>query len=106
METSQKRNPTERLEVQRRIDHLISGERPPAEEPKHPYITPTYSLLFPHIGTQRQLFLDNFMLDKLEGVGLSLSGAPSRAGIGHDDGRPALGAVHRRPASRGAPRPV
>lgn len=34
----------------------------------YPYIPPDYEVPFLHIGTQKQLLLDNFVLDHLDGV--------------------------------------
>ena len=33
-----------------------------------PIFRPDYEVPFPHIGTDRQLFLDNYILDHLDGV--------------------------------------
>src|SRR4051794_14242422 len=34
----------------------------------YPYVLPDYKLKFKHIGTEKQLFLDNYILDYLVGV--------------------------------------
>ena len=65
-ERPEPKSPTEPLDVQRKIAAILAGERP--SEPTNPYFAPDYQLPFVHIGTERQLFLDNFMLDHLEGV--------------------------------------
>jgi len=62
----ERRNPIERLDLQRRTEETASGRRPPDEA--YPYIRPDYELPFPHIGTERQLFVDNFILDELTDV--------------------------------------
>lgn len=57
---------TEPLDLARKIDDTLAGRRP--FEVNYPYFSPDYALPFTHIGTERQLFLDNFMLDALDGV--------------------------------------
>ena len=44
----------------------MSGKR--AVDELYPYIPPDYQISFLHIGTEKQLFLDNFILDRLDGV--------------------------------------
>lgn len=53
--------------MQHKIDDTLSGRRP-YEPLAYPYFSPDYKLPFTHIGTEKQLFLDNFMLEHLEGV--------------------------------------
>ena len=65
-EQPEPKSPTEPLDLQRKIADIVAGVRP--SEPNNPYFAPDYQLPFVHIGTERQLFLDNFMLDHLEGV--------------------------------------
>ncbi len=57
---------TEQLDIQQKTDAILSGSRPVDKD--YPYIPPDYKVHFPHIGTDRQLFLDNFILDHLDGV--------------------------------------
>ena len=61
MNEPEPRNPTERLQVARKIADAAAGAR-------YPYFPPDYEVPFLHIGTQRQLFVDNFILDHLDGV--------------------------------------
>lgn len=57
----------EALDLQRKIEDIASGRR--AIDPAtYPYISPDYRLPFTHIGREKQLFVDNFMLDHLDGV--------------------------------------
>ena len=65
-EKPEKKNPTESLDVQRRIEETIAGTRP--IDDNYPYFTPDYAVQCLHIGTERQLFVDNFILDHLEYV--------------------------------------
>ncbi len=62
----EKRSPTESLDVKRKTEDIMSGKRP--VDVLYPYIPPDYEVPFLHIGTQKQLFLDNFILDHLDGV--------------------------------------
>ena len=62
----EKKSPTEAIDLQRKTEDIVSGKRPVDE--LYPYIPPDYNIPFPHIGTEKQLFLDNFILDRLEGV--------------------------------------
>ena len=66
MDKPEKKNPTEPLDLQRKIEDTIAGKRP--IESSYPYFPPDYEIPFLHIGTERQLFLDNFILDHLEDV--------------------------------------
>ncbi|MDE0181709.1 MAG: hypothetical protein OXL39_10225 [Caldilineaceae bacterium] len=66
MNTPERQSPTEPLDIQQKTDAIRSGARP--VERDYPYIPPDYRVPFLHIGTERQLFLDNFILDHLEGV--------------------------------------
>ena len=54
MNEPEPRNPTERLQVARKIADAAAGAR-------YPYFPPDYEVPFLHIGTQRQLFVDNFL---------------------------------------------
>jgi hypothetical protein len=59
----EKKSPTEVLDVQSKAERIWRGEEPvPA---RYPYILPDYKLEFPHIGTEPQLFLDNYMSEWL-----------------------------------------
>ena len=60
------KSPTEPLDIQQKTEALLSGSRPVNRV--YPYIPPDYEIPFPHIGTDRQLFLDNYILDHLDGV--------------------------------------
>jgi hypothetical protein len=62
----EKKSPTEPLDVQQKIDGTLARQRPVHE--RYPFFAPDYQLPFPHIGTEKQLFLDNVMLDHLDGV--------------------------------------
>lgn len=64
--TPEPKSLTEPLDVARKAADTLAGRRP--FEKEYPYFSPDYRLPFTHIGTERQLFLDNFMLDRLEGV--------------------------------------
>ena len=59
-------NPTERLDLERKSEQL--GARVGQPDERYPYIGPDYKLPFLHVGTERQLFLDNFILDELTDV--------------------------------------
>jgi hypothetical protein len=63
----EKKSPTEPLDLERKIEDTLAGRRP-FEPLAYPYFSPDYKLPFTHIGTEKQLFLDNFMLEHLEGV--------------------------------------
>ena len=67
MEQPEKRDVQERLTVQRRIDETVSGERE-IDIYTYPYFNPDYKIPFLHIGTEKQLFLDNYILEHLEDV--------------------------------------
>ena len=66
-DTPEKRSLTEPLDIQRKIDDTLAGRRP-IESRKYPHFMPDYEIPFLHIGTQKQLFLDNFIIDHLEDV--------------------------------------
>ena len=66
-EQPERKSPTEPLDLQRKIEKTLSGERP-IDEGRYPYFPPDYEIPFLHIGTERQVFLDNFILDHLEDV--------------------------------------
>ena len=63
----EKKKPTESLDTARKIAETRAGERPP-DERCYPYIPTDYDIPSLHIGTERQLFVDNFILDHLDGV--------------------------------------
>lgn len=67
---------SEQRDIQQKTDAILRGERPVDRD--YPYIPPDYKVPFPHIGTDRQLFLDNFILDHLDGVKRELC-APQKA---------------------------
>ncbi|MBI3943959.1 MAG: hypothetical protein HY326_13155 [Chloroflexi bacterium] len=67
MDMPEKKNPTEALDVQSRMAETLAGKRP-VDERTYPYFPPEYAIPFLHIGTDKQLFLDNFILDHLEDV--------------------------------------
>ena len=60
------KSPIEPLDICRKAGAMLSGERP--IDTAYPYIVPDYDVPFLHIGTEKQLFLDNFILDHLNGV--------------------------------------
>src|SRR5690348_11088226 len=66
LEPPEHQSPTEALDLQRKIQDTLAGQRP--IEATYPYFSPDYKLPFVHIGTERQLFVDNYMLDHLDGV--------------------------------------
>lgn len=61
----EKKSPTEPVDVQRKIEDIMTGKRP--IDILYPYIPPDYEIPFLHIGTEKQLFLDNFILEHMEG---------------------------------------
>ena len=61
------KNPSEALDLERSIADTRCGKRPP-DQNRYPYFPPDYEIPFLHIGTERQLFVDNFILDHLDGV--------------------------------------
>ncbi len=63
----EKKKATESLAIARKTAEIRSGECPP-DNRHYPYILPDYQISFPHIGCERQLFVDNFILDHLDGV--------------------------------------
>ena len=65
-EIPEKRSLTEPLDIQRKIEDTLAGRHP--IERRYPYIPPDYNIPFLHIGSQKQLFLDNFIIDHLEDV--------------------------------------
>ena len=66
IEKPERKSPTEQLDIQRKTEDIISGKRP--VDILYPYIPPDYKVPFLHIGTEKQLFLDNFILDRFDGV--------------------------------------
>ena len=76
MTVPEPKSPTEQLDIQQKTDAILSGSRPVDKD--YPYIPPDYKVHFPHVGTDRQLFLDNFILDHLDGVKRELC-APQKA---------------------------
>ena len=67
MEMPEGKSRTEALDLQRRMEETLSGQRP-VDSQSYPYFNPDYELPFIHIGTEKQLLLDNFILDGFEGV--------------------------------------
>ena len=67
LEVPERKSPTEPLDLECKIGDTASGKRP-IEPMTYPYFSPDYKLPFTHIGAEKQLFLDNFMLDHLDGV--------------------------------------
>ncbi|SVE30171.1 uncharacterized protein METZ01_LOCUS483025 [marine metagenome] len=63
----EKKKPTESLDTARKIAETRAGEFPP-DERRYPYIATDYDIPSLHIGTERQLFVDNFILDHLDSV--------------------------------------
>ena len=59
----EKKNPIEQLAIQRKTERIWQGEE--AVPASYPYILPDYRQPFPHIGTEQQLFLDNYMVEWL-----------------------------------------
>jgi len=57
---------TESVILLQKADDVQSGRKRP--DSNYPYLQLDYDLPFTHIGTDRQLFVDNFMLDHLESV--------------------------------------
>ncbi len=66
-EQPEKKSATEALDLERKIQDTLAGRRP-YEPLAYPYFSPDYKLPFTHIGTEKQLFLDNFMLEHLDGI--------------------------------------
>src|SRR5712691_2824674 len=66
MDAPERKSPTEAQDLQRKIEDTLAGKRP--VESSYPYFPPDYRTPFVHVGTEKQLFLDNFMLDHLEAV--------------------------------------
>ena len=60
-EAPEKKNPLEQLEIRQKAERIWQGEE--AMPRLYPYILPDYRLPFPHIGTEPQLFLDNYMVE-------------------------------------------
>ena len=58
------RSETEWVDAQRRMEETRAGKRT-VDSRTYPYFNPDYRLPFKHIGTQKQLFLDNYILDEL-----------------------------------------
>ena len=67
MKKPEPRDVQENLSVQRRIDETLSGARA-IDIYTYPYFNPEYRISFLHIGTEKQLFLDNYILAHLEDV--------------------------------------
>ncbi len=66
MTSPEGKSPTEALDIEQKTQAILTGKRPVDE--KYPYIGPDYKIPFLHIGTERQLFVDNFILDHLQDV--------------------------------------
>ena len=67
MDKPEQKSSTEPLDIQRKTEAIMSGKRA-VDKLLYPYIPPDYKVPFLHIGTEKQLFLDNFILDHLDGV--------------------------------------
>lgn len=65
-EIPEPKSTTEALDLQKKVADIEAGHR--AIDPAYPHVPPDYEVPFLHIGTEKQLFLDNFILDHLEGV--------------------------------------
>jgi len=65
-ESPEPQNPIEPLATQEKMARIWQGEE--SVPASYPYIVPDYAVPFLHIGTQKQLFLDNFILDQLTDV--------------------------------------
>lgn len=66
MNSPEPKSRTEQLDIQEKTKAILDGSRPVTRD--YPYIPPDYAVPFLHIGTDRQLFLDNFILDYMKGV--------------------------------------
>ena len=66
-EAPERKSATEPLDLERKAAETLAGRRP-YDPLSYPYFSPDYKLPFIHIGEEKQLFLDNFMLERLEGV--------------------------------------
>ena len=64
IEIPEARYDTEMDDVQSRMDETWAGKRP-VDPRTYPYFSPDYRLPFKHVGLQKQLFLDNYILDEL-----------------------------------------
>ena len=64
IEIPEARYDTEMDDVQSRMDETWAGKRH-VDPRTYPYFSPDYRLPFKHIGLQKQLFLDNYILDEL-----------------------------------------
>ena len=58
------RSETELVDTLRAMEETWAGSRP-VDPRTYPYFNPPYRIPFKHIGTQKQLFLDNYILDDL-----------------------------------------
>ncbi len=67
MDAPEKKDVQERLTIQQKIDQTVSGQRP-IDLTSYPYIGPDYKIPFLHVGTDPQLFVDNYVLDHFEDV--------------------------------------
>ena len=67
MNTPEKKIAKERLIVEQAMEETWDGKRP-VDRRWYPYFNPPYELPFPHIGTVKQLFLDNYILSHFVGV--------------------------------------
>ena len=65
-EGPEKKNPTEARDTERRIRETLGGQR--AIDTDYPYFPSDYTIPCLHIGAEKQLFLDNFILDHLDNV--------------------------------------
>ena len=65
-DTPEPKSTTEPLDLRRKTEAIVTGQRP--VDGSYPYIGPDYQIPFLHLGTEKQLFVDNFILDHLDGV--------------------------------------
>ena len=66
-EQPERKSPTESLDLKRSMDDTWAGKRP-VDKATYPYFNPPYKLPFTHIGTDKQLLLDNFILAEFDAV--------------------------------------
>ena len=109
MTTPEAQSSTEPLDIQQKTDAIRSGTRPVDRD--YPYIPPDYRVPFLHIGSERQLFLDNFILDHLDGVSREDLRARQNSRASARLVRPAVGtgavqSRHRRRRTRSRRRPI
>jgi hypothetical protein len=62
----ERKSATEALDVEQKAERIWSGRE--AIPSSYPYVLPDYKLQFPHVGTESQLFVDNWMVEWLYDV--------------------------------------